>query len=164
MQASQLQANMRQDRLNGDTFTESYAESYARLQAMNPSNTTVLPRSPCIRVKKTGVIWPWSEEFAARPDLCECCNEDGSPWEDKTPVAKPEPVQVNGVIERPKINNEHTIAVGQASEKLGVDASFSQDFSVADGTTYEAMPLPKQKSSGPIGAIIDAMFDNQMNK
>ena len=71
---------------------------------------------------------------------------------------------MNGVIERPRINNEHTIAVGQASEKLGVDASFSQDFSVADGTTCEAMPLPQQKSSVPIGAIIDAMFDNQMNK
>ena len=156
-----IQNNMKQDRMNGDLRSESQDEFYNRLQEMHPDNTSVLPHSPFIKIKKTGVIWPWSEEFAARPDLCECCNEDGSPWTGARPVVQSAPVQVNGVIERMNVNNEHASPVGMASEKLGVDQSFSQDFSRANGSK-EALPLPEQSTSVDVGSIIDAVFQTNV--
>ena len=152
-----IQNSMKQDRTNGFVQTESQAEFYQKLQDMHPDNNRVLPRSPCIKIKKTGVIWPWSEEFASRPDLCDCCNADGSPWTDNRPVPQQAPVAVNGVIERKNVNNEHATAVGMACEKLGVGKEFSQDFSRANGSK-DALPLPKQQESVDIGAIIDAVF------
>lgn len=152
-----IQNVMKQDRLNGDVRTESQNEFYNKLQEMHPNNTVVLEHSPYIKIKKTGVIWPWSEAFAERPDLCECCNADGSPWTGAPAAAPAKPVAVNGVITRTNINNEHAAPVGLASEKLGVDKSFSQDFSRANGS-HEAMPLPEQSESVDVGSIIDAVF------
>ena len=54
MQRTELKNIMRQDRENGDVFSESRAEYYQRLQDMKPDNGPVLEHSPCIRVKKTG--------------------------------------------------------------------------------------------------------------
>lgn len=161
MQRTELKNIMRQDRENGDVFSESRAEYYQRLQDMKPSNGPVLEHSPCIRVKKTGVIWPWTEEFAARPDLCECCNEDGSAWTGAPVEPAVEPPVVNGVIDRKPVRNEHTSAVGMASETLGVDKEFSTDFSV-NSNSKEALPLPEQKSSLEIGSILDAVFANNV--
>ena len=157
-----IQSNMRNDRLNGDVSTpETQDEFYHRLQEMHPDNDDKLPRSPFIRIKKTGVIWPWNEDFADRPDLCECCNEDGSPWVDTHTPPKQQPVQVNGVIERKAVNNEHASPVGMASETLGVDKEFSQDFSRANGSK-EALPLPEQSTSVSIGSILDAVFSQNV--
>ena len=152
-----IQNTMKQDRTNGYVQTEPQAEFYQKLQDMHPNNDRVLPHSPCIKIKKTGVIWPWSEEFASRPDLCDCCNEDGTPWVDNRVPEQQAPVAVNGVIERKNVNNEHATAVGLAGEKLGVGKEFSQDYSRANGSK-EALPLPEQQQSVDIGSIIDAVF------
>lgn len=70
---------MQQDRQMGNfTFVE-YDERANELQAMGAANwQPPLPVSPCIRVKSTGEIHQWAEFFAARPDLCENCDEQGN--------------------------------------------------------------------------------------
>ena len=46
MQRTELKNIMRQDRENGDVFSESRAEYYQRLQDMKPDNGPVLEHSP----------------------------------------------------------------------------------------------------------------------
>ena len=159
---SDIKGGMRNDRLNGAVTTESYDEYYNRLQEMDPDNAVEpLPHSPCVKVKKTGVIWQWNEEFASRPDLCECCNEDGTPWVGNTPPApKAEPV-INTKLEEMRVNNDHATAVGLASEQLGVDRSYSVDYSQS-GSSRGSFKIPEQPESVEVNSVIDAIFNNNV--
>lgn len=159
---SNIQNAMRNDRLNGAVRTESYDEYYNKLQTMRPDNAVApLPHSPCIKIKKTGVIWPWNEEFASRPDLCECCNEDGSPWTGApAPEVAPPPV-INTKVEPMRVNNDHAAPVGLAHEKLGIDKSYAVDYSQG-GSSRGSFPIPEQKASIDVSSIIDAVFSSNV--
>lgn len=158
---SNIQNAMRNDRLNGTVSTESYDEYYNKLQEMRPENAVdPLPHSPCIRIKKTGVIWPWNEDFACRPDLCECCNEDGSPWPGAPVKVTPPPV-INATVEPMRVQNDHTSPVGLAHEKLGIDKSYAVDYSQG-ASSRGAFPIPKQEAPIDVSSIIDAVFNSNV--
>lgn len=37
-----------------------------------------LPHSPCLKIRKTGVVLPWNELLAEQGTLVECCDENGN--------------------------------------------------------------------------------------
>ena len=88
---------MQQDRMNGNVSHEPDDEMMARLRDMGAKNIEPpLPRSKYIRIKATGEIHMWTEFFASRPDLCECCDEYGSTdstkWDKDTIISSTMPV------------------------------------------------------------------------
>lgn len=60
----------------------------AAMKRMGAVNTEPsLPHSPALKVKKTGIIFPWLEILADQPDKFVCCdfdgNEDPAVWQPK---------------------------------------------------------------------------------
>jgi hypothetical protein len=48
------------------------------LQRQGVKNLDVnLPTAPCVKHKKTGMIYPWHKVFANRGDIFVCCDADG---------------------------------------------------------------------------------------
>ena len=145
-------------------FQQTHAEHDAYLRnTVKANNWQQLPleKSPCVRVKKTGKILGWTEALAERPDLCECCNEDGSPWVPTRQQPVVEPPKMNVTIERKPVGDEHTSPVGMASELLGVAENFSRDFTEPT-TRKEALPLPKQETAVAVDELVQAVFKDQM--
>lgn len=71
---------LQQDRMAGNISMTTYDEQVANLRNMDAANwrQPPLPPAPCVRIKATGEIHEWAPFFAARPDLCECCDEKGN--------------------------------------------------------------------------------------
>lgn len=117
-----------------------------------------LPRSPCVRVKATGEIFPWHSSFADHPELCECCNEDGSPFDPANamqPVARLVSTEMNTDISHVEgVGDERTPAVGIADKLLGT--SFATDYT--QETRREAMTLPEQNEPVPVDDLVKAVF------
>jgi len=138
-----------------DQFERHYQE--ARSDVIEP-----LPQSPCLKIKKTGQIVPWHSSFAQHPDLCECCDKYGKPWKGPSAPVQEKPV-INTDISHVNVRNDHTVPVGIASERLGVDKQFSQDFSQPSGNK-DAFRIPEQSTSMDMSSIINACFQDNIKR
>lgn len=153
--------NMQNDRRNGDVFSESHAAMNARLREMGAENMRPpVPRAPCVKNIKTGQIYPWSNFFASRPDLCVACDENGDErWYEKlaTPAKEEpveQPVKKARSRKRKNVGDEHSPAVGIASEVLGVPPEFSVDYT-SDITIKEAAVIETDVEMDVIAAVKD---------
>lgn len=148
-------ANDREDNL---VLRKSHQQLVAEIRDMNPDNWRLppVPCAPCVRVKATGEILPWTDGFASRPDLVDPCDAEGNILT-AAPAAKPAPVKLNTNIGRKPVGDEHTSPVGMASDLLGVAENFSQDYTEPT-TVKEALPLPKQETSVAVDDLIKAVF------
>lgn len=146
-------------------ITRSHIEREAKLREMHPDNWSrkPLPHAPCVRVKRTGEILPWTDGFAERSDLCEACdihgNTDPASWGGvvSTPVSAA-PVEINTTVPERQQGDIHAPDIKTAPSKLGLDKNFAQDFT-EPVTRNEALRLPAQKAVGlSVNDIVDAVF------
>lgn len=146
-----------------DFFREQHAQRMQHMRDMHPSNweQEPLPRSRYLRIKSTGEVILWHEIFANRPDLCDCCDEQGNiiQREQVTPVTPP-PV-MNTRLTSPQSHDHHAPETGLAAAKLGVPVPYSGDFTEPT-TRNEAMRIPEQNSSVDMSALISAVFKDNV--
>jgi hypothetical protein len=70
-------SSIREQRELGDMQnSEDFRTELAKMKPANMQES--LPRSQYLKVKKTGEIIPWCEQFASFPDLVDCCDADGN--------------------------------------------------------------------------------------
>lgn len=149
---------------------KSTEESIADLRAMGAKNTDPpLAPSPCLKVIKTGVIVPWVESMAERPDLCVNCdengNEDPAAWWGRLPrgmrtdgsmpqlaeiPSRPASVHLQGQFD-PRLRTMPVInpsaarlgspPVEAAGQVLGVTAEHATGFKDPDKTHRPLMPF-----------------------
>lgn len=163
----ELTEQLQADRKAELFFKESHDELEAKLRnEIRPDNMIPsLPRSPCVRVKATGEVLPWHQTFADHPELCECCNEDGSPFD---PAQAVQPVErskfqasdsLNTVLPRVDgVGDDRTPPVGIADKLLGT--TFAEDFTTE--TRRDAMPLPEQEEPVAVDDLVKAVFEKNV--
>lgn len=140
---------------------QSASDLHAELYKMHPSNAQPpLPRSPMLRLKATGEIFPWCEQFASRPDLVDCCDSDGNVITIPEGMSTPAAVY-NTDLSRPNVGDDRTPTVGLASEVLGVDAEHSIDYTEKTNIK-DAFPLPKQEQSVAVSDLIAAVIKDNL--
>lgn len=156
----EIVGNMQNDRKTGDVFTESHKAMNARLREMGAENMRPpVPRAPCVKNIKTGQIYQWSSFFASRPDLCVACDETGDEnWykklqQEETPAVE-QPVKKARARKRKNVGDEHTSAVGTASEVLGCPPEFSVDYT-SKLTIKEAAVIETDVEMDVIDAVKD---------
>lgn len=140
---------------------KSHQEQEARLRAMQPDNwdRPPVPRAPCLRVKSTGEILPWTEYFAARPDLCEACDVDGNTdpasWgAGAEPVSAPTEPRIN-VQAPPRSDSPDFTPLREA----GLPEAFTRDYTAPELTKRDALTLPAQDAPGlTVDSVVAAVF------
>lgn len=166
---------------------ETSDEQIQELRAMGAKNWELPPLepAPCVRFKSTGEVHVWSPFFARRPDLCDCCDENGNTdpafWrgrysESKSVVtSKMEVATPAQTVPTPKglHFNMHefdtpamqgvTPAVGLASSMWGVSENYSKDYTATyvGGTS---MPANMEAAANtPVKAALQDYLSKQIN-
>lgn len=156
----ELTRQLQDDRKEQLFYKESHdrREQFFRNEIHPDNDLPPLPRSPCIKVKATGEIFPWHSTFAEHPELCECCYEDGSPFNVNDAIKPVERVvskEINTDISHVEgVGDERTPAVGIADKLLGTETAtdYTQE------TVREALTLPPQEEPVPVDDLVKAVF------
>jgi len=170
---------MQRDRVEGIYERVSEEEQVRKLQEMGAANAVPpLPVSPCVKVKSTGEIHEWSEDFANRPDLCVNCdesgNEDPAVWQNRLPSgygkdpyeaqvaymeSKPMTTPRNAVPQSVGEEVPNTVApVGLASQELGIPQDFTGDFT-GNSVVKAALPLTAVPAHAPLLDTLKNLFE-----
>lgn len=182
--------SIREDRQLGVIEHVDEAENQARLVQLGAANWLQPPLepAPCVRLKETGEIFVWTPFFAARPDLCESCDEHGNTdpaaWRgrmaDQTPVESPVEAAKDTQPEKPaesaplappsglhfnfdefRVEDFSIPPMEMAAALLGTDPEHNSVYHSHTGST-QALPLDNITSANvPVTAAVQQYFTNQ---
>lgn len=144
-------------------FQRQHQMQEQRLRDMHPANweNPPLPRSKYLRIKSTGEVVLWHAMFANRPDLCDCCDEQGNILPPESVVPEdPAPI-LNTRIDKTPSYDRHAPPVGALSQMFGLAEPFSGDFTEKT-TRNDAFVLPQQNSSVDMSTLISAVFKDNV--